>query len=83
MSLTCFELTPSCQSSIRIRIHKEFHVEHLADIFVVEDENSLEENNIGGADGRELAGDSRVLLEVVDGHLSRLSLLNVLQTRDE
>ena len=76
-------VTSSGQPGVGVRVNEELHVEHLPDVLVVEDEDPLQEDDVGGTDGGELARDASVLLEVVDWDLGRLALLDVLQAGDQ
>ena len=54
----------SCQPGVCICVHKELHVEQIAQGGVVEDQDALDQDHVGGVDGGELARKPSVGIEV-------------------
>lgn len=52
-------------------------MEEIPDFGDVEDENTLDEHNVGWIDGRKLLATARVLAVVVDGHFAAFAVQNV------
>lgn len=70
-------LTSPRQPGVGVGVDKQFHVKQVPDVLLVEDEDTLEEDDVRREDLAELARFAGVGLEVVDGHLGRLAVLDV------
>lgn len=83
VSLLQISKNPSREPRVGICIDEQLHIEQIADFLVVEDENPLDDDDVGGIHGGPLVGDPRVGLEVVDRDPGRSALHDVLEAGDQ
>ncbi|CAN4048319.1 putative protein conserved in bacteria, partial [Dysosmobacter welbionis] len=73
---------PAEDPLVRVRLHKDLDVEHIPQSGVLEDQNALHNDDLGGLDLHGLVG-AVVLHKGVDGALDGASGLQLLQVADQ
>lgn len=54
------QITSAGQSRVGVGVHKEFHVEQVANRLEVENQYTLEQNHISGIDGNHIFGTTAI-----------------------